>query len=171
MPDKIKVDIGRRIRELRKNAGLSQAALAAHIPGVSQQSIHQLEQGMIARPRYLPELAELFRVNERWLRTGKGDGRAQGHRAAAHALDRRVLTVVLTVVDRKLMKSELRHDFEFKAELVDTLYARMVSDLSLTCPMFEAAVSEIILYEQARRQSAKPAVRAIGKVRSNRRSR
>lgn len=168
MPDKTKAEIGRRIRELRKNAGLSQAALAAHIPGVSQQSIHQLEQGMIARPRYLPELAELFRVNERWLRTGKGDGGAQGHRAAAHALDRRVLTVVLTVVDRKLTKSKLRHDFEFKAELVDTLYARMVGDLSLTRLVLEAAVSEIILYEQARRQSANSAGAGVDRVRGKR---
>jgi DNA-binding XRE family transcriptional regulator len=171
MPDKIKVEIGCRIRELRKNAGLSQAALAAHIPGVSQQSIHQLEQGAIARPRYLPELAELFRVDERWLRTGKGHSRPQGRPAATRALDRRVLTVVLTVVDRKLTQSKLRHDCEFKAELIATMYSRMVGAPNLTQPMLEAAVSEIILYEQARWQSAKPAFAATGRVKGKRRTR
>ncbi|MBI3419189.1 MAG: helix-turn-helix transcriptional regulator, partial [Proteobacteria bacterium] len=71
--------LGQRVRALREEKGWSQSALAAQLPSVRQQSIDQLENGHVKRPRFLPELAQVLGTHVQWLLTG------QGARAAARA--------------------------------------------------------------------------------------
>ncbi|SOB76152.1 Phage repressor protein C, contains Cro/C1-type HTH and peptisase s24 domains [Marinobacter sp. LV10R510-11A] len=64
-------EIKDRVLRCRKQLGLTQQELAKKT-GVKQQSIQQLEDGLVKRPRYILELAEALGVAARWLLTGKG---------------------------------------------------------------------------------------------------
>jgi len=59
-------DLAERVSERRQELGLSQSELARRI-GIRPQSIQQLEQGSIAKPRYLLELAHALGVAPEWL--------------------------------------------------------------------------------------------------------
>ncbi|GAB6042719.1 helix-turn-helix domain-containing protein [Endothiovibrio diazotrophicus] len=67
------MEIGKRIRAARKEAGLTQDELAARV-GVSRSAIAQWE----TRPKVLPShanmdaLTEVLRVNYEWLAKGNG---------------------------------------------------------------------------------------------------
>lgn len=61
--------LAERVQERRQTRGLSQSALARRI-GVRPQSIQQLEQGAIAKPRYLLELARELGASPDWLLHG-----------------------------------------------------------------------------------------------------
>lgn len=58
-----------RVSKARRKLGISQAELSRRV-GVKQQSIQQLEDGIVKRPRYLLELAEALQVNPKWLTEG-----------------------------------------------------------------------------------------------------
>lgn len=63
--------MGKRIREERKQAGLSQTQLALAI-GVKQQSISHLERDKAEDTRLLMPIAAVLKVNPYWLETGRG---------------------------------------------------------------------------------------------------
>ncbi len=60
-----------RVLKRRKQLGLTQKELAKRV-GVKQQSIQQLEDGVVKRPRYLLELSSALECDPHWLSTGKG---------------------------------------------------------------------------------------------------
>lgn len=76
--------LGERVtkaRELRRDKAtglpLSQSELARMVSrasgmNVKQQSISQLEEGLVKNPRYLSELANVLGVSFNWLKSGKG---------------------------------------------------------------------------------------------------
>jgi SOS-response transcriptional repressor LexA len=62
-------EIKDRVRDLRLQYRLTQDELARRV-GVKQQSIQQLEDGVVKRPRYILELARALNVRPEWLRDG-----------------------------------------------------------------------------------------------------
>ena len=65
-----KAAMGRRIREIRKAAGLRQWQLA-RILGTTQSAVHKYERGVVPEPRRLIELAQLGRTSIEWILTGR----------------------------------------------------------------------------------------------------
>lgn len=65
-----KVSMGKRIKEIRKAAGLRQWQLA-QILGTTQSAVHKYEHGVIPEPRRLIELARIGRTSIEWLLTGQ----------------------------------------------------------------------------------------------------
>ncbi|MBE4575508.1 LexA family transcriptional repressor [Vibrio navarrensis] len=59
-----------RVRQRRKDLGLSQAELAERI-GIAQQSINKIETGVTLKPRNIVQLAEALECDPAWLLTGK----------------------------------------------------------------------------------------------------
>lgn len=81
------LDLGRRIRALRKEQRISQVTLAKMV-GVSQSAIAQLETGTIqtVKANHLLRLSAALRTNPYYLMTGKGaktDPSAGGAEASA----------------------------------------------------------------------------------------
>lgn len=66
--------LGRRIREVRREAGLRQRDLAGLL-GTTQSAIHKYERGIVPEPRRLLEIARVGRTSVEWLLTG-GHGEA-----------------------------------------------------------------------------------------------
>ena len=69
-------ELADRVRQLRENLGWSQAELATRVSSicnkkVPQQSLQQLEDGTVGRPRYLPELATTLGVSLNYLLYGE----------------------------------------------------------------------------------------------------
>jgi transcriptional regulator with XRE-family HTH domain len=62
--------LGRRIREVRREAGLRQRELAAFL-GTTQSAIHKYERGVIPEPRRLLEIARVGETTVEWLLTGR----------------------------------------------------------------------------------------------------
>lgn len=74
------MSIGKRMKEARGEAGLSQKALAAKA-GVSQPAISQLETGESGSATNIGSLAAALGVNALWLETGKGPKRPDQYSA------------------------------------------------------------------------------------------
>ncbi len=70
-------DIGRRIRDLRKQAGLTQHGWAQQL-GMTAQQLSNYENGRIPDPPFLVRIAEVAGVSVDWLLTGKGVGPRAG---------------------------------------------------------------------------------------------
>lgn len=71
--------LGRRIREIRREAGLRQRELAGLL-GTTQSAIHKYERGIVPEPRRLLEIARVGQTSVEWLLTGRhgedgGNGR------------------------------------------------------------------------------------------------
>ncbi|MEJ1463346.1 MAG: helix-turn-helix transcriptional regulator [Candidatus Sedimenticola sp. (ex Thyasira tokunagai)] len=62
--------IGTRLRQLRKEAGLTQVQLAVRA-GTNQAVIQKIENGVSLRPRILVDLAHNLQVNPAWLQFGE----------------------------------------------------------------------------------------------------
>ena len=63
--------LGERVRRLRQSRGLTQSALGKLV-GMSQQTVHTIEQGDSQRPRRLPELAQALGTSVDYLAYGTG---------------------------------------------------------------------------------------------------
>lgn len=61
--------IAERIKDKRKKLKMSQSELA-HLVGIKQQSIHQIESGRTKKPRFLFEIALALNCEISWLLTG-----------------------------------------------------------------------------------------------------
>lgn len=66
-----KVAFGKRFASRRKKLGLSQAKLAEAVES-KQQSIGNIEKGIVERPRNLHELAEALGTTREWLLYNEG---------------------------------------------------------------------------------------------------
>lgn len=66
------MDVGQRIRQVRKAYNLTQQAFADQL-GLKQNTIATYEIGKPASGRTLKAICKTFHVNEAWLRTGEGD--------------------------------------------------------------------------------------------------
>lgn len=62
---------GERLKQCRKDSGLSQAAVAKRV-GMSQANLSDLENGKFPSSSYTPRLAKLYGVNALWLADGIG---------------------------------------------------------------------------------------------------
>ena len=65
-----KVEMGKRIKEIRKRAGLRQWQLA-EVLGTTQSAVHKYEHGVIPEPRRLVKLARLGKTTIEWILTGQ----------------------------------------------------------------------------------------------------
>ena len=65
-----KSEMGRRIKEIRKKAGLRQWQLAGLL-GTTQSAVHKYEHGVIPEPRRLVKLARLGNTTIEWILTGE----------------------------------------------------------------------------------------------------
>src|SRR4029450_7119391 len=65
-----KMDMGKRIKEIRKKARLRQWQLA-EILGTTQSAVHKYEHGVIPEPRRLVKLARLGHTTLEWILTGQ----------------------------------------------------------------------------------------------------
>lgn len=61
-----------RLKESRKNAGLTQIAIAEEV-GITQPTYQALESGKVTKTSYLLQIAEALKVDAHWLATGEGD--------------------------------------------------------------------------------------------------
>lgn len=139
-----KESLGDRVRRLREQKGWSQKKLASMIPGTSQQSIDQLEQGMVARPRYLLELALALDARQEWLLTGYGKPQASADGDVDYAL----LIPVMAAVEQALEALNLQLDRVHKGRLICTLYDYMLSEEGRSPEQLEAAARNIVRYEE-----------------------
>lgn len=73
--DNIGMSIGNRVREARKEAGLTQPELAAKV-GIKQPTLSDLETGKSEGTTYIATIAAALKVNALWLQTGNGDKKA-----------------------------------------------------------------------------------------------
>ena len=91
-----KVEMGKRIKEIRKKAGLRQWQLAS-VLGTTQSAVHKYEHGVIPEPRRLIKLARLGNTTIEWILTGHHweDGSVQQERLAPeiYRLAARLLTL------------------------------------------------------------------------------
>jgi transcriptional regulator with XRE-family HTH domain len=62
--------LGRRIREVRREAGLRQWELAQRL-GTTQSAVHKYEHGVVPEAGKLLEIASLGRTSVEWLLTGR----------------------------------------------------------------------------------------------------
>src|SRR5881409_894188 len=65
-----KVEMGKRIKEVRKRAGLRQWQLA-EVLGTTQSAVHKYEHGVIPEPKRLVKLARLGNTTMEWILTGE----------------------------------------------------------------------------------------------------
>ncbi len=67
------IDIGTRIKEVRKSVGLTQQAFS-DIINLKRQTIAAYEIGtVVPSDRTITDICREFNINEAWLRTGDGD--------------------------------------------------------------------------------------------------
>ena len=67
------MSVGERIKQVRKEAGLTLRAFGAQI-GISNGSVSQIEHGVInPSAQTIKSICREFRINETWLRTGEGE--------------------------------------------------------------------------------------------------
>ncbi len=69
MHDLDKIGMGRRIRQIRAQAGLRQWELA-RLLGTTQSAVHKYEHGVVPEPRRLMELARIGNTTIEWILTG-----------------------------------------------------------------------------------------------------
>lgn len=69
--ENVGMNIGQRIREARKAAGMTQGQLASKV-GLKQNSISELEKGDSASTTHMAKFAQALRVSALWLETGAG---------------------------------------------------------------------------------------------------
>ena len=67
------MNLAERVKELRKEVGLSQTDLGKMV-GVPYQSIQNIELGRVKNPRYMPQLAEALKTSIDYLVNGTTEG-------------------------------------------------------------------------------------------------
>ncbi|NDE90367.1 MAG: XRE family transcriptional regulator [Alphaproteobacteria bacterium] len=146
MPNTKKQGLGDRVRQLREERGWSQNELAAQLPGVKQQSVDQLENGKVARPRFLPELAVALRTSVQWLLTG--DGLPAHMPAADVSIDTVLLRDVMAAVETVLDQQKAKLDHKHRAEMIAVLYDMMRNEEKNNPEKMQQAASNIISYSK-----------------------
>ncbi len=147
-------ELGQRVRMMRERKGWSQKELAERIPGVKQQSIDQLEQGKIRRPRYLPELAEAFGVREEWLRTGEGRMAPPVPETYRDGFPGLVRDAVLGI-DRALAQQGMRVSAKERASLIGAFFELVASHEGSEGQQIADMADTIVRYEHLKQQDKK----------------
>lgn len=147
MPQR-KSGLGARVRQLREERGWSQNDLAAQLPGVKQQSVDQLENGKVARPRFLPELATVLRTSVQWLLTGDGQPTAKKAQGAEATIDAELLRDVMIAVEKVLAQNATKMDDKHRAEMIAVLYDMMRHEEKASAEKMQQAASNIISYSK-----------------------
>lgn len=137
-----------RVRRLREKLGLSQSELAARIgTGVKQQSLDQIERGLVSRPRFLPELAQALGTSVQWLLTGEGAPTLAPAKAPMD-VDVNLLRDVFIAVENVLVKKELQLPPDQRAHLVGALYELMREEEDRSTEQLMQAANSIVSYDQ-----------------------
>ncbi len=140
--------LGERVRFLREKKGMSQSELAGALPGVKQQSIDQLEQGQVRRPRFLPELAVALGTNVQWLLTGEENAPAPDTE-----IDTALLRDVFVAVENVLAQKKLHLDTAHKANIVGALYELMQDETQRGPEALNQAAANVVDYDQLMRRN------------------
>lgn len=143
-----KSGLGARVRQLREERGWSQNDLAAQLPGVKQQSVDQLENGKVGRPRFLPELATVLRTSVQWLLTGDGQPNVKKGHASDATIDAELLRDVMIAVEKVLTQNNTKMDEKHRAEMIAVLYDMMRNEEKATAEKMQQAASNIISYSK-----------------------
>jgi transcriptional regulator with XRE-family HTH domain len=153
MSNNKKSGLGQRVRQLRIEKGWSQNDLAAQLPGVKQQSVDQLENGKVSRPRFLPELASVLSTTVQWLLTG--DGPATHKKSASHdtVIDAELLRDVVVAVEHVLERNKTKIDNKVRAEMIAVLYDMMRVEEKATSEKMLQAASNIVSYNRFLKRS------------------
>jgi phage repressor protein C with HTH and peptisase S24 domain len=77
--------IGKRLKQARTKAGLSQAQVAKGA-GVTQTAIAELESGRVLRSTRTMDLARTVKVRPDWLENGRGEMEGEGHEGSSPGL-------------------------------------------------------------------------------------
>jgi len=104
-----KAAMGRRIREIRLDAGLRQWELA-RILGTTQSAVHKYEHGVVPEPRRLIELARVGDTGVEWILTGEHweNGATNRPRLSTEILDTARCLCGLDERSRKTLDEALR---------------------------------------------------------------
>lgn len=148
MPDTADNQLGVRVRQLREERGWSQSELAQRLPNVRQQSIDQLEQGKVRRPRFLHELAQALGTTVNWLMSGKGGKARMAATPAMADVDVGLLKDVLLVVEKIESERKLKFDHAHKAKLIGAIYELMLHEETQDIDRLHQAAHDIISYDQ-----------------------
>lgn len=148
MANNKKSGLGARVRQLREERGWSQNELAAQLPGVKQQSVDQLENGKVARPRFLPELATALSTSVQWLLTGEGQASQKKSSAQDGSLDAELLRDVVMAVEHVLDQNKTKIDSKHRAEMIAVLYDMMRHEDKAGAEKMQQAASNIISYSR-----------------------
>lgn len=148
MPQHKKSGLGARVRQLREERGWSQNDLAAQLPGVKQQSVDQLENGKVVRPRFLPELATALSTSVQWLLTGEGQATQKKSASQDGNIDAELLRDVVIAVEQVIEHSKTKIDNKHRAEMIAVLYDMMRHEEKINPEKMQQAANNIISYSR-----------------------
>lgn len=124
-----------RIKQVRENAGLTQAAFGQRI-GLSRDVINNLERGRVdAKDHIIKLICDEYQVREDWLRTGSGPVYIQPD---TFSLDQFVRDHGATDLELEIMKAYFELDPYIRKIVLEHFKARF----SAASPMAEPAASE-----------------------------
>lgn len=146
MPNTKKTGLGARVKQLREERGWSQNELAAQLPGVKQQSVDQLENGKVARPRFLPELAAALSTSVQWLLTGDGPANPKKASPQLQSIDAELLRDVVVAVEHVLEGHKPKMDTRHRAEMIAVLYDMMRKEDKINSEKMQQAANNIVSY-------------------------
>ena len=106
--------IANRVRQLRKKMEISQTELGDLIGGVPYQSIQNLENGKVTRPRYLSKLADVLGCSTDYLLTGNEE---------SSKVNQAKLQTCISIVQRVVSTNAINITTDQQAKLVAYLYA------------------------------------------------
>ena len=109
MQDLDKTSMGKRIRQIRTQAGLRQWELAKRL-GTTQSAVHKYEHGVVPEPRRLVELARVGKTSIEWILTGNHweNGSPEQERLPPALLDTAAILREILDDDRPLVDEALR---------------------------------------------------------------
>lgn len=114
--------LNERIREVRKQLGLSQMDFAEKV-GISQRSVSWGEQpGNNVPDSTVKTLCIVFRVNETWLRTGEGEMFLQPD---TFSLDQYLKEKGCTPLELEIVKAYFELDRDTRQKVFDHFYSRI----------------------------------------------
>ncbi len=109
MQDLDKAGMGKRIRQIRSQAGLRQWELANFL-GTTQSAVHKYEHGVVPEPRRLVELARVGKTSIEWILTGNHweNGSSRQERLSPDILDTASVLREILDGDRPAVDEALR---------------------------------------------------------------
>lgn len=135
------MSLAQRVLERRDAKGWSQDRLAEEVKSLggktSQQSIANIESGLVEKPRILRELSAALGVRQEWLETGKGEmhvitgGKALAEERAAYVGGKTKLDVLM----QDIFDPDRMTDAERQAVLTLAAYLRRTAGRTPLTPI------------------------------------